>query len=228
MSTPTIGLLGGMGWPSTHYYYETLNRLAANRLGRDVAIWVNSLPFDALLEVAGREGLQGIAPILVEEARKLEECGAERILLCAVTAHHVHETVAISVDVPMPHVGEAVRSWLAKAGSGCGPVGVMGTRETLEGDILGLASAFGEGRAVRPPPDQLAELDGAIKSKLSRGIIDAETIAVVSQTASILEDSGAASILLACTELPLLASELSAGVPLVDAVQLHCEAALGL
>ena len=217
---PVLGLLGGMGWPSTALYYRTLNDGARAALGGDLHVLVDSLPFDAVLALADRDGFEAVGRHLTDEGLRLQRAGAQAILLCAVTAHLAYDAVARAVSVPVPHIGVAVARHVAQQG---GPVGLLGTKAALTGNAL-FAKGAPAGRVLVPCEDRLDMLDAAIRTEVAAG--SGGGLAAVQDALDDVVAQGAASVVLACTELPLLADRLRAPVPTIDAVALHCR--LGL
>lgn|GEM_PF-3141164 len=217
-SRPIIGLLGGMGWPSTGHYYRTINALAGDR-HQTIHVLADSLAFDDLLTIAETDGFDAVGDVLAAEARRLEHAGADVIVLCAVTAHLVHRQVADAVDRPVPHIGRSINRHLEAHSAAT--FGLLGTKPALSGDALGLKAA-----RLLPSRDHLEALDRAIRHDIAFGRIGPPQIDIVKRAVSDLERKGATDIVLACTELPLLADRLETDLPKIDAVVLHCRSAL--
>ena len=215
---PIIGLLGGMGWPSTGRYYETINALAGER-NETVHVIANSLAFDDLLATAEADGFDAVGEVLSVEAQRLQRAGADVVVLCAVTAHLVHGQVAAAVDTPVPRIGRAIAGHLEKHEEST--FGLLGTKPALTGNALGL-----KGAGLLPSENHLDALDRTIRQDIAFGRIGAEQIDIVNRAADDLARQGATAIVLACTELPMLADRLTTDLPTVDAVVLHCRSAL--
>ncbi|MEM6460706.1 MAG: aspartate/glutamate racemase family protein [Pseudomonadota bacterium] len=215
---PIIGLLGGMGWPSTGRYYTVLNGLAAERR-QTIHIMINSLAFDDIAAIAETDGFDAVGDVLADEAQRLERAGAFVILLCAVTAHLAHQKTASAVSVPVPHIGRAIGRHVRDHSETT--FGFLGTRPALTDDALG----FSNGGLI-PSPDCMDTLDRAIRHDIAFGRIGPNQIEAVESAAADLKRQGATAIVLACTELGLLSDRLSSFLPKVDAVELHCRDAL--
>ena len=87
----TIGLIGGMSWESTAIYYRLANELVRDRLGglHSARILMASVDFAEVeqLQVAGDWDRAGA--LLAAEAARLEEAGADFLVLCTNTMHKV-------------------------------------------------------------------------------------------------------------------------------------------
>lgn len=77
----TIGVVGGVAWPSSIIYYQTINELIAQRLGGSgrhcAKLVLAQTDFDEVerLQVGGRWELVG--EMIAEEANKLKAAGAD-------------------------------------------------------------------------------------------------------------------------------------------------------
>src|SRR5215467_13344328 len=105
----TIGLLGGMSAESTTVYYQTLNRLARERLGgiHSAEVLLRSVDFAPIAEMQTRDAWDETGAILAAHARSLEAAGAGVILICANTMHLNYAQVAAAVTAPVIHIGDA-------------------------------------------------------------------------------------------------------------------------
>ncbi|MGO4836214.1 aspartate/glutamate racemase family protein, partial [Rhizobiaceae sp. 2RAB30] len=93
--TELIGLLGGMSWQSTALYYRLLNEAVFRELGghhnaRSVLFTLNYDDLDAQAS-AGRWDKVGEA--IGDAARRIEQAGADFVMITAVTGHAVAEQV---------------------------------------------------------------------------------------------------------------------------------------
>ncbi len=211
-----------MGWPSTAHYYSCMNRIAVSD-NQSFHMIVNSLPFDQVRQVAEKQGFSAVGELLSEEAMRLEDAGADIILLCAVTAHLVHNQVSSAVKVPVPSICAAVKEKLYELDQW--PAGLLGTRDSLVGDVFKLSDNESFSTII-PPRHILDELDGAIKNNIAFGNIGNREKEVLEEAIKNLEASGARTIVLACTELPIVSRTESASVPVIDAVEAHCQSAI--
>ena len=77
----TIGLLGGMSWESTALYYQQINRMVQNKLGKlhSVKIILNSVDFEEIAALQAKGLWQEAGAYLAEQAQNLEKAGADCI-----------------------------------------------------------------------------------------------------------------------------------------------------
>ena len=86
----TIGLIGGMSWESTQYYYRQINQGIRQRLGglHSAQLLLHSVdfaPIEALQQVGDWDAA---AEILSQAAQSLEAGGADFFLICACFFNH--------------------------------------------------------------------------------------------------------------------------------------------
>ena len=128
----TLGLLGGMAWPSTAEAYRLLNEQIAQRLGGShsarLLVWSTDFADIETLQAAGRWDTAG--QILADAAQRLEAAGAEGLLLCTNTMHRVADAISAAVDIPLLHIADATAQRIQADGHV--RVGLLGTRFTME------------------------------------------------------------------------------------------------
>jgi len=87
----TVGLIGGMSWVSTAEYYRLANEEVAARLGglHSAKILLESVDFAEIEELKLADRWDQIGVRLAAAASRLEAAGAELVVLCTNTMHHV-------------------------------------------------------------------------------------------------------------------------------------------
>jgi aspartate racemase len=108
-------------------------------------------------------------------------------------------------------------------------VGLIGTRFTLESPIFADRLRERSGLVViAPDASGRNDLQRIIVDELTVGRVDPESRRQCAAIMQQLEDQGAETIIVACTELPLLIQPGDSSLPLLDTTALHVEAALRL
>jgi aspartate racemase len=206
----TVGLLGGMSWQSTVSYYETINRLTAERLGglHSAQIVLYSVDFQPLEELQHQGRWREAGERLAEAARALERAGADFLVLCTNTMHKVAPQIEEAVRMPLLHIADATAERV-RAG-GLLRVGLLGTRFTMEQEFYCGRLRERHGLDVLVPPE-------AQRDRVHR---------VIYEVVADLVGRGAQGIILGCTEIGLLLRPGDAAVPLFDTTEIHAEAAV--
>jgi aspartate racemase len=222
----TLGLIGGTTWHSTVEYYRGINEQVAARLGglSSARLWLHSVDFAELQPPSDAEGWRRVASYLADVARRLEQAGAECIVMCANTPHRVAEDVQAGVGIPLLHIADATADAVAQRR--LDRVALLGTRPTMEHTFFVSRLAKRGITAVVPDEADREYIHGSILGELGKGIFTPETKA---RYASILEGlvaRGAQGAILGCTEIPLLLREGDCTVPTFDTMALHVRAAV--
>lgn len=87
----TIGLIGGMSWESTTSYYQLINETIKNELGglHSAKILLYSVDFAEIEHYQASGDWAKSAEVLSKIAQKLEQAGADFIVICTNTMHKV-------------------------------------------------------------------------------------------------------------------------------------------
>ncbi|WP_429086044.1 aspartate/glutamate racemase family protein [Aeromonas veronii] len=224
-----IGLLGGMSWESTVSYYQALNRGVRAQLGglHSARVLLNSVDFAAIERLQHAGDWPATARLLAAEARKLQNGGADFLLIGTNTMHKVAPEIEAAIDIPLLHIADATAATLRA--DGITRVGLLGTRFTMEQDFYKGRLQERFGLAVLVPDEAGRErVHRIIYDELCLGEIRAssraEYLAIIEELAA----AGAEAVILGCTEIALLVGDARAAVPLYDTTAIHAEAAVAL
>ncbi|BBH17047.1 racemase [Nocardioides baekrokdamisoli] len=222
----TIGLIGGMSWESSAAYYEGLNKGIQARLGglHSAKIVMNSVDLGELNDLQEQGDWDRIGAILSEAAQSVERAGADFILLCTLSFHHVFDAVAASVNVPLIGIAGAIED--ACKAAGYSTVGLLGTKFTLENNFF--AELLSDRGLDVNLPDEIHvdSLDRIIYEELVFRTVKPGSRKRVLTIIDEIWDSGVDAILLGATELSLLVRPDDVDVPVIDVISVHVEAAL--
>ena len=217
----TIGLIGGMSWYSSAEYYKVINAEVQRRLGghhsaRTVMV---SLDFDEVRALQLAEDWAGAGGLLADAGRRLEEAGADVVLIATNLMHKVADDVEAALSVPLLHIGDAVGR--AAAAAGHRTVGLVGTRwvmdETFYSDRLGRH----EVAVVVPHESDREMIDRVIFDELTQGVVSDVSRRRYVRVMEELAAQGAGAVVLACTEIELLVQPADSPLPLIDSMRTH-------
>ncbi|WP_421237952.1 aspartate/glutamate racemase family protein [Aeromonas jandaei] len=224
-----IGLLGGMSWESTVSYYQALNRGVRAKLSglHSARVLLNSVDFAEIERLQHAGDWPATARLLAAEARKLQDGGADFLLIGTNTMHKVAPEIEATIDIPLLHIADATARRLQA--DGIKRVGLLGTRFTMEQYFYKgrLQTHFGL-EVLVPAEAERERVHRIIYDELCLGEIRdasrAEYLAIIAGLAA----AGAEAVILGCTEIALLVGEAQAAVPLYDTTAIHAEAAVTL
>lgn len=223
----TIGLIGGMSWESSIEYYRIINETTRTKLGglHSAKSLMYSVDF-AEVEILQHQGKWAeAADMLVDAAKRLENGGADFIVLCTNTMHKVAEEIQASVQIPLLHIADATAQVVKD--SGIRAIGLLGTRFTMEEEFYKGRLSQQYGLQVHIPNAQEREV-------IHRVIYDELVVGEIKQHSKeqylgIIERmlaQGAEGVILGCTEIGLLIHKQDSRVPMFDTTRIHAEAAV--
>jgi len=223
----TIGLIGGMSWESTAYYYHHLNTGVKEALGgyHSAKVALFSVEFSEIHHLQHSGDWDGTTAILVDAARKVEAAGADFLLICTNTMHKVALQVQAAVDIPLLHLADATAQVLVD--DGIQKVALLGTGFTMAQDFYKgrLRDNFGLDVRVPNEADQKIVHD-IIYNELCLGEVkDAsrqEYLRIIDQ----LVADGAEAVILGCTEICMLIEQQHTSAKLFDTTAIHADAAV--
>lgn len=221
-----LGMIGGMSWASTALYYEKINRGVRKALGgrHGAPLVIESLDFEPIANAQSAGEWQQLAELLGGAARRLEDAGAEGVLICSNTMHKLYPQIADAIEVPVLHIGDVTAD--AMKAEGIEKAALLGTRFTMsEGFLRDRLREHGIELAV-PDPDRMAEIDRIIFDELVLGEVLNESKRTMKTFLTNLAKDGNEAVVLGCTELVMIVNPTSNVLPIFDTTSLHAEAAI--
>lgn len=222
----TLGLLGGMAWPSTADAYRLINEEVGRRAGglHSAPLLVWSFDFAAIESLQAAGDWDAAGELLADAAARLERAGAEALLLCTNTMHLVAGAIEQAVEVPLLHIADATAA--AIRADGVERVGLLGTRFTMEQPFYRDRLAQHGIEVVVPHADQRAEVHRIVYEELVQGVLLAESRATYLAVIDDLVARGAAGVVAGCTEIELLVAAEDVAAPYYPTTRLHVLAAV--
>jgi aspartate racemase len=222
----TIGLLGGMSWESSIEYERLINEGVRARLGgtHSADLIIRSYDF-AVIEAMQEAGEWDAAgALLAADARRLQDAGADVVVLCTNTMHAVADRIEAAIDVEFLHLADATAA--AAIAIGVERVALLGTRYTMEHDFYrGRLERHGLAVIVPDEPDRTLVHD-VIYDELVRGIVSDESRTAYLAVVDRLVARGAEGVIAGCTEIELLVTADDVAVPYFATTRLHAQAAV--
>ena len=223
----TIGLIGGMSWESTVTYYQLLNTLARERLGglhsASVVLW--SFDFAQIERCQAGGDWQQATRLMVDAAQRLQQAGADCLLIGTNTMHKMADDVQQAIEIPLIHIADATAEAI-KMSSVKRPL-LLATAYTMEQDFyIGRLRHQHGVDAVVPGPSERAIVHGIIYDELCQGIISAESRRCYLEVIGNAQNAGADGVIFGCTEVGLLINQSDIALPVFDTTHLHAQAAM--
>lgn len=224
----TIGLLGGMSWESTIPYYAIINKAVKDRLGglHSARLILYSVEFDEIERCQSSGDWEKSARILGDAALRLEQAGADLLVICTNTMHKVAPQIASMIHIPLVHIADATADALEQAQ--IRRVGLLGTRYTMTQDFYRQKLRDRGLEVLIPDEADVALVNDVIFHELCVGTVRAESRAQFQRIITALKDRGAEGVILGCTEIGMLIGPDDVCLPVFDTTLIHARRAAEL
>jgi aspartate racemase len=222
----TIGLLGGMTWHSTIEYYRLFNELINKKAGGTNAAKVLLYSFNFKdLRNWQTSNTDFLAKQLAKQAKKLEQAGADIILIGANTMHEYYPQVKSGLNIPVLHIADAVGQSIVDAK--LEKVLLLGTKYTMQGNFYKNKLAEYGIETVVPNMDEQKIVNDVIYNELTFGkILDSSRLAYLKIIEKIEQEEHIEGIILGCTEIPLLIKQNHTKLKVFDTTEIHALSAV--
>ncbi|NKI31439.1 aspartate/glutamate racemase family protein [Croceivirga thetidis] len=223
----TIGLIGGLTWQSSKFYYDFLNQLVVEKMGgsHSAKILMSSVDFAPIEKLSFENNWTKIGELMAIEAKRLENAGADLIIIGSNTINMVSDYVTAAISIPFVHIADATGNAIKKIG--LSKVGLLGTKFTMERDFYKSILKNSYGLEVLIPNEKERDtLQYMIYNELAKGDFSESSKNKCLDIIGNLISNGAQGIILGCTELPILIPEGEIPVHSFDTTMIHSRAAV--
>ncbi len=222
----TIGLLGGMSFESSAVYYRWINEFVRRKMGglHSAEMVLYSVDFQSVvdLQLAGKWGEAGQR--LAAVAGRIEQAGAECVLICTNTMHLVADAVQAAIGVPLINIIDETARRLAEAGYRR-PL-LLATRYTMEQGFYADRMRGHGLDIVLPQQADRALTHGIIFDELCAGKVEGASRRALLEVIARGRSQGADAVILGCTELGMILDPTDLPLTAFDSTMIHCEAAV--
>lgn len=211
-----LGIIGGMGPAATADFLVKLTRLTPAGIDQEhVASVVCCLP-----DIPDRSAAifaNGPSPLsaMLHSLRILERCNVSCVAIPCNTAHYWFDDLQRETALPMIHIVDAVRRALVAREVVHKPVGLLATTATVRTGIYA-NHLSPHGIDCLNPTDHEQDHIMEVIRRIKAGTADRESTASLRTVAASLKRRGARTIILGCTELPLVLPSEEDGDELLD------------
>lgn len=219
-----IGIIGGIGPESTLDYYRGIIDTFRERVGGmnypDIIIY--SADLTELLQILEAKALDRLVEWLLVRIEALRRAGAEFAVIASNTPHVVFDEVAKRSSLPLLSIVEAA---CAKAESlGVKRLGLMGTRFTMQADFFQRPFHQRGMTVIVPSVEEQQFIHEKLFTEIELGIIKESTREdLLSIVKKMIGRDAIDSLILGCTELPLILPGEAHGIPFLNTAAIHVE-----
>lgn len=220
----SIGILGGIGPEASADLYSRIIKLYQKnfytRYSSDFPeIIIHSVPLPDIVELPYNR--DEVALMLQESCQKLERFGANFIAMPCNTGHIFLEEMRASVRIPILSIMNETAKYLPEESQ---PVLILATDMTIKSKLF--QTIFDGKQIAWKIPESIDQ------QKMSDIILSVNAgnngVAQEQELVRMIDKSGAKSVLLACTELPMAISQQATQVPLLDTIEILAESCFTL
>lgn len=199
-----LGVLGGMGPLATvDFLRKLIEETPAARDEDHIPVVVYSVPQIPMRPSAILVGGESPLPAMLEGLRTLKHAGAVAIAIPCNTAHYWYDDLVREGGLPVVHIADAALNELDARPLRGATIGLIGTRGTLAaGFFQQRLAAQGYRCIVNSEADQEQLVLAAI-NHVKRNELDPAS-ALLDAAVTKLAREGAAQVVLACTETPVV------------------------
>lgn len=207
MMEHAVGVIGGIGPLATAYYYElVLSKTLAEKDQDHVnMILFNhaSIP-DRTAYICGKSPTSP-APVMIEDAKLLEQCGAEFLVIPCNTAHYFYHEIAESIKIPVLNMVEETVRAAKRRFPQIQKLGLLATDGTVNANTYASACAAIGVECVTPDPDFQKKTMSLIYDTVKAG--KKTDPAALTELLEHMRDKGCTCTVLGCTELSVAQKE---------------------
>lgn len=217
----TLGILGGVGPETTSkIYLSVIRHIRKNGGEKYPPIMIYNLPFPFAIEnevIAQGINSEKMIPYLVSGAKILEKSGVDFGILPCNTLHKYIGEIRSAVKFPFLSIVE--ETVLTLKNMKVKSAGILATQTTIDSRIYEVGLRNSGIDLIYPSCDEQATINNIIINLL-KGTKSESQKEKIETVCSSLHKRGADVILLACTDLQLITSNMQVEAPIVDTTEI--------
>ena len=206
--------------------YRTICKEGTNVLGKHnhPEISMHNFPLSEYMKYIEIGEWEGVADIMLTSVRKLAKIGADFAICPDNTIHQAFEQVTRKSPIPWLHIAEEVVVEAKKNNYQC--LGILGTQYLMEGPVYSSKiSSSGIGYMIPDEKNRLG-INQIIFDELVNAIFTPQALSYFKGVINKLKNKGCDSVVLGCTEIPLLVTKDNSPLPILDSTRILAKAAL--
>lgn len=213
-----IGLIGGIGPAATEFYYRALVKLYA-KAGRRLDLTIANADAKELVSNLEAGNQEAQAVIFARYIDQLKGAGCEAVALTSMSAHFCISALERISSLPIISALPALQAHFAAMN--VAKVGVLGTRVVMESKLYGLPGVD----VVTVPCHDIQKAHEHYIAMAVEGNAGAAQRAFFENAAlQLVNEQGAAAVVLGGTDLFLAFDQPSYPYPVIDCALVHAEA----
>lgn len=206
--------------------YRTICNEGAQYLGEHAhpEISLHTHPLSDYMIYINKDDWKGVADLMISSAKKLINIGAEILICPDNTIHQVFASVKKEIKTTWLHIAEEVV--LKAKEANYYKIGILGTKFLMEGPVYPEQMNKYNLAYEIPIKEQRIKINQIIFNELVYGIIKDDSKKYFLSVIDELKRKGCDSVVLGCTEIPLIVLPQDSPLPILDSTRILARSAL--
>lgn len=219
-----VGIVGGIGPASTIDYYREIVESYREINGDDnyPEIVIDSINMRELIIGIETNNFNSVANQILRSISNLEKAGAKFAAIASNSPHIVWDLIKDKTSIPLLSIIDATCDHIVR--QNYKKVLIFATKFTMKNGLYSKALTEKNIGWILPNEEDIETLGDIIYPNLENGIVvEEDKQKMVNIAGRHIEKYGADSILLGCTEIPLMIKPNDVSVPVINTAQIHIE-----
>lgn len=206
--------------------YQTICKEGSVYLGEHAhpEVSLHNHPLNEYMKYIENDDWNGVADLMLSSSEKLCKAGAEFLISPDNTIHQAFPVVVKNSPLPWLHIAtEVVKTAVKKEFRN---VGILGTKFLMEGPVYPEKLKEMSTSYRIPGEEERRKINDIIFKELVYGIIKEKSKSYFLSVIDDLRSNGCDSVILGCTEIPLIVLPEESPLPVLDSTRILARAAL--
>lgn len=206
--------------------YRTICGEGAGYMGEHAhpEVSMHTHPLSGYMEYIYKDQWNGVVKLMLSSAEKLKAAGADFLICPDNTIHEVFDDMVNKSPLPWLHIAREVAAEALH--QGLKKPAVLGTKYLMTGPVYAEAFKSVQMKHTIPAISVRERIDRIIFNELVYGKIREESKKYFHTQIRIMGDKGCDSVVLGCTEIPLIVLPEESPLPVLDSTRILARAAL--
>ncbi len=220
-----IGIVA-CSYPGAALCYETICNEGSKYLGKHAhpEVSLHGLPLSEYMEYIEKDDWQGVADLMLITADKLTKASADFLICPDNTIHQALPFLKDKSPLPWLHIAEEAAKVAEE--NNYKKIGILGTKFLMEGPVYPEKLTKKNINYLIPIEEERIKINDIIFDELVYGVIKTQSKNYFLSVIDGLRSNGCDSVVLGCTEIPLIVLPEDSSLPTLDSTRLLARAAL--
>ena len=206
--------------------YKTICNEGSKYLGQHAhpEVSLHTHPLSEYMKYIDSDDWNGVADLMISSANKLSNIGADILICPDNTIHQSFDIVKAGTSIPWLHIAEEVTK--EAYANNFRKTGLLGTKFLMEGPVYPEKLEEKKIGYEIPTAEQRNKINNIIFNELVYGIVKEASKEYFLSVIGELKRKGCDSVVLGCTEIPLIVLPDESILPTLDSTRILAKAAL--